>query len=111
MTRIEAFTKAIAEVESVELKEFFENEIEKIKASNERKKSKTSESRRIENEPIKHKIIEFLKGKDWTLASDIAKGCDISTQKVTALLKQIEGIESTDIKVAKVGTRKAYKLS
>lgn len=111
MTRIENFERIIALVDDVEVIDFCKAEIEKIKTSNERKKSKTSEKRKSENEPIIKAICDFLKGKDFTLASDIAKGVDISTQKATALLKQIENIEVCDVKVAKVGVRKAYRLA
>lgn len=109
MTRIENFERIITLVEDVEVIDFCKAEIEKIKASNARKKSATSEKRKAENEPIIKAITDFLKGKDFTLASEIAKGCDISTQKVTALLKQMN-VEVRDVKVPKVGIRKAYKL-
>lgn len=110
MTRIETFEKIITLVDDVEVKDFCTKEIEKIKTSNARKKSATSEKRKAENEPIIKAITDFLKDRDFTLASDIAKGCDVSTQKVTALLKQMN-VEVCDVKVPKVGTRKAYRLA
>lgn len=111
MTRKEMFTKIATLVADEEVKAFCTAEIEKIEKSNASKKSKTSEERAKINEPIKASIVQFLADKDFTLASDIAKGCEVSTQKVTALLKQIEGVEVMDVKVPKVGTRKAYRLA
>lgn len=86
-------------------------EIVLLDKANERKKSKASSSKAEINEPIKARIVEFLNDRDWTLGSVIAEGCEISTNKAVALVKQIEGIEVTDVKVPKVGTRKAYRLA
>lgn len=111
MTRVEFLNKVIAMTDDVEMVEYAKARIESINSANEKKKSKTSETRAKENEPIKAKIVEFLSGKDFTLASEIAKGCEISTSKASALLKQIDNIVVTDVKVPKVGNRKAYKLA
>lgn len=109
MTRIENFERIIALVNDKEVIEFCNNEIKKIKASNERKKSTSSKKRKIENEPIIKAITDYLKDKEFCLASEIAKSVGISTQKTTMLLKQIN-VEVKDAKVPKVGPRKAYKL-
>lgn len=110
MTKTEMFTKIMTLVDDVEVKDFCESEIAKIKASNDRKKSATSEKRKAENEPIIKAITDFLKGRDFTLASEIHEATGFSTQKIGALVKQIDGIEITEVKVPKVGIRKAYKL-
>lgn len=86
-------------------------EIVLLDTANERKKANNSSARAEINEPIKAKIVEYLQGKDFTVGSDIAKACEISTNKAIALVKQIEGIEVTDIKIPKVGTRKGYRLA
>ena len=111
MTKVEMYTKIMTLVEDVEVKDFCESEIAKIKASNDRKKSATSEKRKAENEPILKAIREFLTDKDWVLASDIAKGVGQTTQKINGIIKQIDNIEVTDVKVPKVGVRKAYRLA
>lgn len=56
--------------------------------SGERKPTKTQ----IENENIKAQIIEYLCTVDRATCSEIGKALDISTQKCSALLKQIDGI-------------------
>ena len=104
------YTKIMTLVEDVEVKDFCESEIAKIKASNDRKKSATSEKRKAENEPILAKITEFLTGKNEpVIASEIANYCGITTQKVQGVIKALN-VEVTDVKVPKVGIRKAYKL-
>lgn len=59
--------------------------------SGERKPTKTQ----IENGAIKEKIAEFLYDVDRATCSEIAKALDISTQKCSALLKQIEDVDKT----------------
>lgn len=111
MTRKEMFAKAMNEVTSVELIDFFKNEINKIDEANARKKSKASLSKAIEDKPIIEAIVNYLTGRDFTLASDIASACGVTTQKVQGVIKKIDNIEVTDVKVAKVGIRKAYRLT
>jgi len=67
-----------------------------------------------ENEPIKANIIDFLNGKDFTVASEIAKGLKLTTQKVSALCRQLVEngmLTVTDVKVKGKGTQKGYKVA
>lgn len=57
-------------------------------ASGSRKPTKTQ----VENEGIKAQIIEFLGTVDRATCTEIGKALDISTQKCSALLKQIDGV-------------------
>ena len=111
MTKREMFVAIVNSQITDEVIEKAKEEIILLDKANERKKSKTSSSKAEINEPIKARIVEFLKGREWTLGSVIAEGCEISTNKAVALVKQIEDIEVTDVKVPKVGTRKAYRLA
>lgn len=111
MTKREMFVAIVNGQITDEVVAKAKEEIALLDKANERKKSKTSSSKAEINEPIKAKIVEFLKDRDWTLGSVIAEDCEISTNKAVALIKQIESIEVTDVKVPKVGTRKAYRLA
>lgn len=97
---------------NAEMSEFALGRIKALDKRNESRKSKPSKSQ-IANEPIKAKIGEILgiaTVEKPMLASDIAVACEVSTQKVTALVKQIDGVKSVDVKVKGKGTRKAYYL-
>ena len=111
MTKREMFVAIVNGQVNDEVMDKAKEEIMLLDRANERKKSKTSSSKAEINEPIKARIVEFLKDREWTLGSAIAEGCEISTNKAVALLKQIEDIEVTDVKVPKVGSRKAYRLA
>lgn len=85
--------------------------IEHMNKANESKKSKTSEKRATEIAPIIEKINAFLNGKEEPiLASEIAKYCEVSVPKITPILKGMENIEVSEVKVKGKGIRKAYKI-
>ena len=68
----------------------------------------------IENEAIKVEILEYLAGGKVQTAPEIGVGVGISTQKASALAKQL--VESgkvvqSEIKVPKKGKLKAYSLA
>lgn len=83
-------------------------EIEKLDARNAKRKN-TPSKKAIENAPIIEAIKGVL-GEEPLTASEIAEKVEISTQKASALLKQVEGVKVTDVKVKGKGTRKAYSL-
>lgn len=112
MTKREFMEKVIA-MGNDELKEFAESEIAKLDARNARRKEMPSKKSK-ENEPIKANIIDFLGGKDFTVASEIAKGLKLTTQKVSALCRQLVEngmLTVTDVKVKGKGTQKGYKVA
>lgn len=85
--------------------------IEHMNKANESKKSKTSEKRATEIAPIIEKINTFLNGKEEPiLASEIAEYCKVSVPKITPILKGMENIEVSEVKVKGKGIRKAYKI-
>ena len=113
MTRREFMEMVIAETTNEEIKVFAESEIEKMDKANARRSEKRAE-RKAENEPIKEKIFEVLNSEDVTLASEVAEKVEISTQKASALLRQMveDGkITSEDVKVKGKGKKKGYKIS
>lgn len=98
MTRREFF-EAVMAVEGieVELHDFAANEIEKLNARN-AKRSSTPSKRSLANEPIKEEIVKVLT-HDAQSASEIAEKVGISTQKSSSLLRQIDGLTVSELKV------------
>lgn len=107
------FYKAIANGEmNEELKNFALEGIKKLDHRNELRNSKPSKVSK-ENEPIKARITEILTTNDKPmLASEVASEMEISTQKASALLRQLveSGVLAVDeTKVAKKGLQKIYR--
>ena len=74
-------------------------------------KRKNSPSKKsVENEPIKAQIKSILTDTPHT-ASEIAETVGISTQKASALLRQIDGLTVTEVKVKGKGKVKGYALA
>lgn len=113
MTRREFMEAVIAsENIAVNVKEFAQKEIEKLNAANAKKTSKPSK-KAIENEPIKESIIELLSVGEEMTASMIAEKLEITTQKASALCRQLVDsgkLESKEVKVPKKGMQKAYTV-
>ena len=112
MTKREFMEKVIAVVEDSELKEFAETEIAKLDTANQRRSAKRAEKAK-ENEPIKENIKEVL-ADGGLMASEIGEKVGHSTQKVTALCRQMveDGVlKVEDVKVTGKGKRKAYSLA
>ena len=87
-------------------------EIEKLDARNAKRSAKPSK-KSLENAPIKESIAEFLADGSH-LASEIAKGLDLSVSKVSALCRQMVGdgiLTVEDVKVKGKGTQKSYSLA
>ena len=112
MTNREFYTAVIASVDNDELKAFATDAIAKLDARNAKRASKPSK-KSLENEPIKASIREFLTDGSH-LASEIAKGLDLSVSKVSALCRQMVGdctLTVEDVKVKGKGTQKSYSLA
>lgn len=83
-------------------------EIAKLDARNAHR-SATLTPKQKENLEVVKKIAEVLTSEPM-LASVIAEKCGITVSKASALVKQVEGVSVTDVKV-KGGTRKGYYLA
>ena len=109
MTRHEFF-KAVANGEmNDEIMEKGKELAEKLEAENEKRRNRVSK-KALENEPIKEAILGVL-GEEPKTATVIGEEVEISTQKASALLRQL--VEAgkatkTDVKVAGKGTQKGY---
>ena len=95
------------------LVDFAKEEIAKLDQRNASRSSKPTKAQ-IENEPIKQKIVELLTevGEKY-VASAIAEKLEISTQKASALCRQLvdEGkLQVEEVKVPKKGKQKAYSV-
>ena len=114
MTKREFLNAVIANVEVAEIAEFAKAEIEKMDARN-AKRANTPSKTAIANEPIKEAIAQFLDGKDAPMtAKEIGENVEISTQKASALCRQMvdEGrLTVTDVKVKGKGTQKGYSVA
>lgn len=118
MTKREFLNEVIAvidgtsEVDVLELKEFAKAEIVKLDERNANRSAKPTKAQ-IENKSIKEKILEVLSTGERMVASAIAEKVEISTQKASALCRQL--VESNKLKVEEVkiprkGKQKAYSI-
>lgn len=89
MTQREFLTKVIETTNETEIREYAEKQLVKLDERN-AKRSSTLNKDQKENLVHKEHILEFLKGqKDYVVASVIAENCNISTQKVSSLCRQL----------------------
>lgn len=112
MTNREFFTAIVNGEINDEIVAKATEEIAKLDARNAKRASQPSK-KALENEPIKASIREFLTDGAH-LASEIAKGLELSTSKVSALCRQmVEGgvLKVEDVKVKGKGTQKSYSLA
>lgn len=103
----------IADTTNETIADFARSEIEKMDRKNELAKSRKSK-KSAENEPIKEKIYSILNSDEVTTASVVAEKVEISTQKASALLRQMveDGrITVEDVKVKGKGKQKGYKVA
>ena len=110
MTNREFYT-AIINNENVaqNIKDFAQGEIAKLDARNDKRKNTQTKAQK-ENEGIMTSILDHL-ANGSAVASEIATAVGISTQKASALLRQIvaDGKATvTDVKIPKRGVQKAY---
>lgn len=113
MTNREFFNAIVSANVSDELTAFAQEAIAKLDKRNEARSSKPSKVA-LANAPIKEAIVAFLTEHANAVASDIATGCEITTQKASALCRQLveDGVlTSEEVKVPKHGKVKAYRLA
>ena len=113
MTKRDFYNAIINSNVSDELKEFSQAEIEKLDNRNKKRSSKPSKAA-IANAPIKTAILDYVKSHANAIASDIATACEISTQKASALCRQLVKVGTLAVEEVKVkgkGKVKAYSLA
>ena len=109
MTKREMFEAIVNGNITEEVIAMAQNEIVKMDERNAKRKSSPSKTA-IANEPIKAEIAKVLTNEPQS-ASEIAEKVNISVQKCSALLRQIEGLAVTEIKVKGKGKVKGYAMA
>ena len=109
MTNREFFTAIVNSDLSDEMKAFATEAIEKLDARNAKRANTLSKTQK-ENAPLIAKIATLLTSEP-KLASELAKEMGLSTQKVTPLVKAVEGVSVCDVKVKGKGTQKGYFIA
>ena len=109
MTKREMFEAIVNGNINEEIVEMAKAEIVKMDERNAKRKNSPSKTA-IANEPIKAEIVKVLSGEPIP-ASEIAEKVGISTQKASALLRQIDGLNVTEIKIKGKGKVKGYALA
>ena len=107
MTRREFLEVVVSGTINDEVIEKAEEMLAKLDAENEKRRNRVSK-KALENEPIKEAIKGVL-GDEPKTATEIGAEVGISTQKASALLRQIEGLTVTEVKTKK-GKVKGYAL-
>lgn len=113
MTNREFYNAIINGTMNEEIQNFAKEAIQKMDERN-KKRTSTPSKTSIENAPIKKKIVEFITERnEFCIASAIAEAIEISTNKASALCRQLvsdgELIEK-EVNVPKHGKRKAYNI-
>ena len=108
MTRREMFEAIVNGNITDEVVTMAKNEITKMDERNAKRKGKPSKNA-LANEPIKAQILEVLTDTPM-VASEVAERVGVTTQKASALLRQIDGLTVTDVKVKGKGKVKGYAL-
>lgn len=78
------------------------------------KRASTPSKTAVANEPIKASIVDLFTNGESKTASEVAVALTITTQKASALLRQLVEngtLTSTEVKVPKKGKCKAYALA
>ena len=109
MTQREFYTAIVNSDLNDELKAFATEAIAKLDARNAKRASTPSKTQK-ENAPLIEKIATLLTSEP-KLASELAKEMGLSTQKVTPLVKAVEGVSVCDVKVKGKGTQKGYYIA
>ena len=114
MTNREFYTAIAQGAMNDELVVFAQEAIVKMDERNAKRSSKPSKTA-VENEPIKAQIMEFItKRNEFYIAGAIAEALEISTQKASALCRQLVAdgkLVEKDVKIPKQGKRKAYGIA
>ena len=106
MTQRDFYTAIVNSDLSDELKAFATDAIAKLDARNAKRASTPSKTQK-ENAPLIAKVATLLTSEP-KLVSELAKEMGLSPQKVTPLVKAVEGVSVCDVKVKGKGTQKGY---
>ena len=85
-------------------------ELEKMDARN-AKRAATPSKTAIANEPIKANIVTYLSEHGLSTAAEVGEALGITTNKASALLRQIDNLNVTEVKIPKKSKVKGYALA
>ena len=111
MTNREFLNTVIETATSEEVKNHAKAMLTKMDERNEKRASTPSKTA-VANAPLKQSIIKLISEKNMT-APEVGVALEVSTQKASALLRQLceDGVlTSEEIKVPKKGKMKSYSL-
>ena len=113
MTNREFYNAIINGSMTDEVKAHATEALSKLDERNQKRSSKPTKAQ-LENEPVKTAIVDYLTIHGGAVAADIAAEVDITTQKASALCRQL--VESgalmvEEVKVPKKGKCKKYSLA
>ena len=113
MTNREFYTAVIAlDAATDEMKTYAQERLAKLDATNEARKNKPSKTA-IENAPLLEQIVNEVLTTELMTAGQVAETMGISTQKASALLRQLvaaDRVEVEDVKLPKKGVQKGYRI-
>lgn len=112
MTNREFYNAIVNGTMNDEIKAFASEAIVKLDERNAKRNSRPSKTA-IANEPIKAEILKLFVENEKLLASEVGTALNISTQKASALLRQLvesEKLSVSETKVAKKGVQKIYRI-
>ena len=112
MTNRDFFNAVISANIDPDLTDFAKAEIAKLDARNDKRRNTLSKEQKA-NEGVKEQILAYLANAKSAVASEIAGALDLSTQKVSALCRQLVesgAVAVTDIKVKGKGAVKSYSV-
>ena len=112
MTNREFYTAIINGSMTDEVKTHATEALAKLDERNQKRSSKPTKTQ-LENEPVKTAIVDYLTAHGGAVAADIAAGVDITTQKASALCRQLveNGVLTVDeVKIPKKGKCKKYSV-
>ena len=113
MTNREFYNAIINGSMNDEVKAHAAEALSKLDERNQKRSSKPTKAQ-LENEPVKTAIVDYLTVHGGAVAADIAAEVDITTQKASALCRQLveSGVLTVEeVKVPKKGKCKKYSLA
>ena len=113
MTNREFYTAVSNGTVSAEVVAYAVTELAKLDNRNAKRRA-TPTKEQLANEPIKTAILAFLADNPKSLGASVAEGVGVTTQKVSALARQLatEGLVTIgETKIKGKGTLKVYSLT
>lgn len=112
MTEREFLNKVIETIDDNSIQEYANSKLQKLDSKNENRRNTPTKTQK-ENEKLLPIIKKLVENNDSMIASEIGASLGISTQKASALCRQLvykDELESTEIKITGKGRVYSYSL-